>query len=98
MKNNWFWAHRRNSSLHHMSFLMHGLSGDGWMPVVNFHFDNQIVLGIPDKGCYIFYDRNQLNSKNKYRDIQESIDKNKNFVLDFKQKTGDLFGALLLNS
>ncbi len=43
-KINWFWAHRRNASLHHFSFLMHGLAGKGWSPVINFWFDNQIVI------------------------------------------------------
>jgi phosphohistidine swiveling domain-containing protein len=90
----WFWAHRRNSSLHHFSLLMTGLAGRGWLPVVNFWFDNQIVIGVPNKGCYIFYDRQQLSSGVKYKDIQESIDKNPNFVEDFKRRSDEIFGAL----
>lgn len=93
-KINWFWAHRRNSSLHHFSFLIHGLSSKGWMPAVNFWFNNQIVIGVPGKGCYVFYDKDQLSSNDKYKDIQESIDKNPNFVSDFKKRTDELFGAL----
>lgn len=96
MKNkiNWFWAHRRNSSLHHFSFLMQGLGNNGWAPAVNFSFDNQIVIGIPGKGCYIFYDRNQLSNKDKFLDIQKSIDENTHFVRDFKRRTEEIFGAI----
>lgn len=90
----WFWAHRRNASLNHFSFLMHGLSGRGWLPVVNFFFNNQIVIGVPGKGCYVFYDRNELNSRVKYRDVQRSIDKNSDFVKDFRRKTDEIFGAI----
>jgi phosphohistidine swiveling domain-containing protein len=93
-KIDWFWAHRRNSSLNHLSFIMHGLNGRGWSPVVNFYFNNQIVIGVPDKGCYIFYDKNQLKSGKKFKDIQKSIDNNLNFPKDFNQRTNELFGAL----
>jgi len=93
-KINWFWAHRRNASLHHMSILMQGLSGRGWFPAVNFWFDNQIVVGVPGKGCYFFYDKEQLSSKGKYRDIQKSIDSNPNFVRDFRRRTDEIFGAI----
>ena len=93
-KINWFWAHRRNSSLHHMSFLMKGLEGKGWLPVVNFWFDNQIVVGVPGKGTYIFYDENQLKSGAKYKDIQDSIDSDKDFVKNFHRRTDEIFGAI----
>ena len=90
----WFWAHRRNSSLHHMSFLMHGLAGKGWAPAVNFWFDNQAFVGVPGKGIYIFYDQNQLSSEGKFRDVQESIDSNAHFVADFKKRSDVIFGTL----
>ncbi len=90
----WFWAHRRNSSLHHMSFLMRGLAGKGWAPAVDFWFDNQAFVGVPGKGIYIFYDKHQLSSEGKYKDVQESIDKNPDFVGDFKKRTDELFGAI----
>lgn len=93
-KINWFWAHRRNASLHHASFLMHGLKNKGWLPAVNFWFDNQIILNVPKKGTYIFYDQDQLKSGAKYKDIQDSIDFNPNFVVDFHQRLDELFGAV----
>lgn len=93
-KVNWFWAHRRNASLHHFSFLMHGLAGKGWLPVVNFWFDNQIVIGVPGKGCYVFYDKEQLKSGAKYKDVQDSIDSNPNIVKDFRRRTDEIFGAI----
>lgn len=93
-KIDWFWVHRRNASLHHFSFLMHGLSGKGWSPAVNFHFNNQIVVGVPKKGCYVFYDKNQLKPGAKYKDIQDSIDNNHDFVHDFKRRTDEIFGAI----
>ncbi|KKR09647.1 MAG: Phosphoenolpyruvate synthase/pyruvate phosphate dikinase [Parcubacteria group bacterium GW2011_GWA2_39_18] len=96
-KNNkikWFWSHRRNTSLHHMSFIMHGLSGKGWLPAVNFYFDNQIVIGVPKKGAYIFYDKNQLSSIGMYKNIWKSIDNNPEFVNDFQKRTDELFGAV----
>lgn len=93
-KIDWFWAHRRNSTLHHFSFLMQGLAGKGWQPAINFWFDNQIVIGVPNKGCYVFYDKNQLTSKAKYKDIQESIDNNPNFVKDFQTRANEIFGAI----
>lgn len=93
-KIDWFWAHRRNAGLLHMSFLMHGLAGKGWLPVVNFWFDNQIVVGVPKKGLYIFYDKNQLTSNGKYKDVQNSIDANPNFVGDFKQKSDEIFDTI----
>jgi phosphohistidine swiveling domain-containing protein len=77
-----------------MSFLMHGLRGKGWAPAVDFWFDNQIVVGVPGKGTYIFYDKNQLSSEGKYQDIQESIDNNSNFVADFKRRSDEVFGAV----
>lgn len=91
---NWFWAHRRNTSLHHMSIFAAGLRGKGWEPAVNFWFDNQIYVGVPEKGVYIFYDRNQLGSEDKYKDIQDSVDNNKNFVKDYQKQTDKLFGEL----
>jgi len=90
----WFWAHRRNASLHHFSFLMYGLRGKGWLPVVDFWFDHQIVVGVPGKGCYVFYDKNQLSSAGKYRSVQDSIDANPNFVADFRRRTDEIFGAI----
>ena len=93
-KINWFWAHRRNASLHHFSFLMHGLTGKGWSPVINFYFDNQIVVGVPEKGCYVFYDKDQLKSGAKYKDVQDSIDSNSNIVIDFRRRTDEIFGAI----
>lgn len=94
----WFWAHRRNASLHHFSFLMHALSGKGWMPAVNFWFDNQIVIGVPGKGAYVFYDENQLNSDAKFKDVQESIDSNQNFPADFHRRTDEIFGAIFFKA
>lgn len=93
-KIDWFWAHRRNASLHHFSFLMHGLAGKGWAPAVDFWFDNQIVIGVPGKGCYVFYDKNQLSSGAKFKDVQTSIDRNPNFVEDFHRRTDEIFGAI----
>ena len=93
-KINWFWAHRRNASLHHFSFLMHGLAGKGWSPVINFWVDNQIVVGVPEKGCYVFYDKDQLKSGAKYKDVQDSIDNNPNIVKDFRRRTDEIFGAI----
>jgi phosphohistidine swiveling domain-containing protein len=93
-KINWFWVHRRNASLHHFSFLMHGLAGKGWMPAVNFWFDNQIVIGVPGKGCYVFYDKDQLTTGQKYKDVQKSIDKNSDFPKDFRRRTDEIFGAI----
>lgn len=90
----WFWAHRRNASLHHFSFLMHGLKGRGWMPVVDFWFDNQIVVGVPQKGCYVFYDHNQLTSSAKYADVQRSVDQDPEFVTHFRRRTDEIFGAI----
>ncbi len=93
-KIDWFWAHRRNASLHHFSFLMDGLRHSGWLPAVNFSFDNQIVIGVPGKGCYIFYDKQQLSSQGTYKNIQASIDTNQNFVRDFKRRSDEIFGAI----
>jgi phosphohistidine swiveling domain-containing protein len=93
-KINWFWAHRRNASLNQLSFLMNGLAGKGWQPAVNFWFDNQIVVGVPGKGCYIFYDKNQLRAGAKYKDVQQSIDGNPNFVKDFRRRSDEIFGAI----
>jgi phosphohistidine swiveling domain-containing protein len=91
---NWFWAHRRNASLHHMSFLMRGMAGKGWAPAVDFWFDHQIIIGVPGKGAYIFYDQDQLSSAGKYADIQRSIDTNPHFVRDFRRRTDEIFGAI----
>lgn len=95
---NWFWAHRRNASLHHTSFLMRGLAGRGWAPAVNFWFDHQIIIGVPGKGAYFFYDRDQLSSVDKYHDVQESIDTNPNFVADFHRRTDEIFGAIFFKA
>jgi phosphohistidine swiveling domain-containing protein len=74
---------------------MHGLRGKGWMPAVNFWFDNQIVVGVPGRGSYVFYDKHQLaTGAEKFKDVQESIDANPNFVSDFKKRTNELFGAI----
>lgn len=91
-KINWFWAHRRNSSLHHMSLIARGFHNNGFLPVVNFHFHNQIFVGKPTKGIYIFYDRDELNSK--YKDIQGSINNNNNFPHDFKERSDQIFTDL----
>ena len=93
-KTNWFWAHRRNATLHHFSFLLEGLNRDGWSPVVKFTLDNQIAIGVPGKGVYLFYDRDQLSSSGSYGDIQNSIDLNPNFVADFQEKTNQIFGEI----
>lgn len=90
----WFWAHRRKASIHHFSFLMHGLRGKGWAPAVNFWFDNQLIVGVPEKGAYVFYDRNQLKSGAKYKDVQDSIDANPDFVSLFRRRTDEIFGAV----
>ncbi len=90
----WFWAHRRKASLHHFSFLMHGLRGKGWAPAVNFWFDNQLIVGVPGKGSYVFYDKNQLRSGVKYKDVQHSIDANPDFVRMFRRRTDEIFGAV----
>jgi phosphohistidine swiveling domain-containing protein len=79
-----------------MGLIMHGLSGRGWFPVVDFNFDNQIVIGVPGKGSYIFYDKNQLSSSGVYQNIWKSINNNPNFVADFKMRTDELFGAVFL--
>lgn len=94
----WFWAHRRNASLHHFSFVMHAMSGKGWMPAVNFWFDNQIVIGVPGKGAYVFYDENQLNSDAKFKDVQESIDNNPSFPADFHRRSDEIFGAIFFKA
>lgn len=92
MKINWFWAHRRNTSLHHMSLFVRGLKARGFSPEVNFFFDNQIYVGQKSKGCYIFYDRDQMDKK--YKDIQKDIEGNINFASDFKRKQDLLFKDL----
>ncbi|HIH39056.1 hypothetical protein J4460_08105 [Candidatus Woesearchaeota archaeon] len=91
-KINWFWAHRRNSSLHHMSLIARGFHSRGFLPVVDFHFHNQIFVGKPGRGVYIFYDRDELNKK--YKDVQRSIERNKNFAKDFKARSDQLFADL----
>ena len=91
-KINWFWAHRRNSSLHHMSILAVGLRSKGWKPAVDFWFDNQIFVGVPGKGVYLFYDKDQLSSKDKYKNIWKSVDSNPDFVTDYKKQTDKIFG------
>lgn len=94
-KPEWFWAHRRTASLHHFSFLMHGMRFRGWEPAVQFWFDNQICVGVPGKGSYVFYDARELGKHGmKLKDIQESIDANPEFVRDFKKRTNELFGAV----
>ena len=97
MENNpheWFWAHRRNASLHHFSFLLSGLKGKGWQPAADFWFDNQIVIGVPGKGCYIFYDRHDLSFEGKYKNFVESVLNNKSFSTDFRRRTDEIFGAI----
>ncbi len=89
---NWFWAHRRNTSLHHMSLFVRGLHGNGFLPEVNFSFYNQIYVGKPGKGVYIFYDQDEM--KQKYKDIQESIKANKNIATDFRNKSVKIFEDL----
>lgn len=64
------------------------------MPAVDFWFDNQIYVGVPGKGTYIFYDRDQLSNDDKYGDIQRSIEGNKHFIEDYRKRTDELFGAL----
>jgi hypothetical protein len=49
-------------------------------------------VGVPGKGCYVFYDTNQIRSKLK--DIQGSIDARGSFVVDFRRRTDEIFGAL----
>jgi len=94
-KNNkieWFWAHRRNASLNHMSIFVRGLHGKGFLPIVNFFFRNQIYIGKQGKGVYIFYDKNELNRK--YKDVQKSIDTNNHFAKDFKMISDRIFSEL----
>lgn len=91
----WFWSHRRRAALLHMSFFMRGLAGNGWQPAVDFAFDHQLIILVPEKGIYIFYDKNYLSSGSvKYRGVQESIDRNPDFVRDFRRRTDELFGAV----
>ncbi len=60
--------------------------------MVEFSFHNQIFVGKPGKGIYIFYDRDELNQK--YNDIQRSIEKNGNFAKDFKVISNNTFNEL----
>jgi len=90
----WFWAHRRNASLHHMSFFGAGLRGRGFVPVCDFYFDHQIYYGVPGKGCYIFYDHNQLSQADLYRRVQTSVDHNIKFIEEFRSISDKLFGAV----
>lgn len=92
----WFWAHRRNTSLHHMSMFGEGLKGKGYLPLCDFSFDHQLYLGVPGKGCYIFYDRRQLSQADCYRRIQKSVDTNPDFVPQIRRRTEELFGVLFL--
>jgi phosphohistidine swiveling domain-containing protein len=73
---------------------MRGMAGKGWAPAVDFWFDHQIIIGVPGKGAYVFYDKDQLSTADKYRDIQVSIDTNPNFVTDFRRRTDEIFGAI----
>jgi phosphohistidine swiveling domain-containing protein len=77
-----------------MSIFAAGLRNKGWQPTVDFWFDNQVYVGVPDKGVYIFYDEDQLNAKNKYKNIQDSVDNNQNFVTAYKKQTDKLFGEV----
>tara|TARA_Y100000310_G_scaffold334456_1_gene414268 strand:+ start:1637 stop:3004 length:1368 start_codon:yes stop_codon:yes gene_type:complete len=88
----WKWVHKRNSSLHHMSLLVKGLHGKGFLPEANFFLKNQIVIGKED-GCYIFYDEDELNQKLK--DIQQSI-LEKGFVEKFREKQDLIFEELFV--
>lgn len=73
---------------------MQGLQGRGWSPAVDFSFDHQIVVGVPGKGCYIFYDKDQLSATGVYKQVQDSVDRNPNFVAEFRRRTDELFGAI----
>jgi phosphohistidine swiveling domain-containing protein len=96
--NKWFVHARRNASLQHLSYLMEGLGGKGWGPVVNFFVNDVIILGYAEKGGFIYLDENQLSSKEKFKDIQESIDNNPNFIRDFRRRTDEIFGAVIFKS
>jgi len=76
-----------------MSLLIRGLHNNGFSPIVNFYLKNQIVIG-NKKGCYIFYDKNELNQKCK--DIQTNIENNSNFCEDFRKKNDEIFDNLFL--
>ncbi len=91
-KINWFWAHRRNSSLLHLSMLFQGFRNKGFLPAVDFYFKNQIAIGKPGKGCYFFYDNEEI--ERKYKDINQSILKNMNFANDFRIVNDKIFDEL----
>lgn len=93
-KHTWFWAHRRNATLHHFSLLIPGLAGDAWKPVVDFTIQHAIAVHEPGKGMYLFYDRNELSQAGVYPKIEQSIIQNEHFVQDFQRRTDELFGAL----
>ncbi len=88
----WFWAHRRNASLLHMSIFVRGLHGKGFLPEVNFYFLNQAYRGVPGKGVYIYYDKEELEGK--YADIHADIENNPEFPQAFKEKQDQIFNAL----
>jgi phosphohistidine swiveling domain-containing protein/DNA-binding Lrp family transcriptional regulator len=73
---------------------MAGLSHTGWQPVVNFAFDNQAVVGVPGKGCYVFYDAQQIRSDGVLKNIQDSIDTHPDFIHEFRRRTDEIFGVL----
>ena len=75
-----------------MSLLAKGFHSKGFLPVVDFYFHNQIFVGKPGKGVYLFYDRDELD--NKYKDIQNSIERNKSFAHDFKIISDQIFADL----
>lgn len=72
---------------------MPGLFGRGWLPVVDFYVENVIVVGLPGKGGFVYLDQNELVNK-KYAAIQKSVDANKDFILDLRMRTNEIFGAL----
>ena len=88
----WFWSHRRNTSLHHMSLFANGLRGKGFLPAIDFWFENQIFLGRPGKGCYIYYDRDEMDEK--FLAIQRCIEENPRCAEEFKNIQDALFDDL----
>jgi len=90
---NWFWAHRRNSSLHHVNILAQGFRAPGFYPPLKFRFYNQIFIGIPQKGVYFFYDRNEIDKQ--YINVLQSIDSQTNFPQRFVKKNDLLFKNVL---
>lgn len=62
-KINWFWTHRRNSTILQLEMIARGFRGKGYTPFLNFYFDNQILYYKPEKGVYLYYDKDQINKK-----------------------------------